>query len=137
MKSNEDTEIIRDSAKFCPSRPEATWHCKNALIMWKNRNEGLKKKRKVMEETSMFKVLCWFFKQILIQSILLNVFLFLQMEKSSSEEQIQDLHPGPFDSERMFSNTFAVLSSCPLTPLSVLTNTRVLEQFSHQTGRRR
>lgn len=90
-----------------------------------------------MEETSMFKVLCWLFKQILIQSILLNIFLFLQMEKSSSEEQIQDLHPGPFDSERMFSNTFAVLSSCPLTPLSVLTNTRVLEQFSHQTGRRR
>lgn len=64
----------------------------------------------------MFKVLCWFFIQILIQFILLNVFLFLQMEKSSSEQQIQDLHPGLFDSERMFSNTFAVLSSCPLTP---------------------
>lgn len=45
MKSNEDTEIIRDSAKFCPSHPEATWHCKNVLIMWKKRNEGLKKKK--------------------------------------------------------------------------------------------
>lgn len=38
-----------------------------------------------MEETSMFKVLCWLFKQILIQFILLNVFLFLQMKKSSSK----------------------------------------------------